>query len=211
MRGGDQPSRQPVCRWPLLLGLCGLLSVQTVAAKRTTERQADRGARSDGGLVYPLYVYPTKAALAGVYRDVISVASIARVAVIVNPDNGDQAACPPNADWAAAIALLRHPNITTLGYVHSAYGKRPLTQVLVLSCAVCARHTLIVCVCALRSTRARLRRTRTAGAWAAYLSTKRPQAHPRSRITQRSQRPSVHRSGTPGTPSYLSASVSVSV
>ena len=150
MRGGDQPSRQPVCRWSLLLvvwpGLCGLLSVESVADKRKTERQTDRGARSDGGLVYPLYVYPTKAALAGVYRDVISVASIARVAVIVNPDNGDQAACPPNADWAAANALLRHPNITTLGYVHSAYGKRPLTQV--LSCSVCARHTRIMCVCA---------------------------------------------------------------
>lgn len=83
---------------------------------------------ASGGLVYPLYVYPTKAAVAGVYRNVVKAAAITPLTVIVNPDNGDQAACPPNTDWAAAIEVLRHPNVTTLGYVHSSYGKRPLAE-----------------------------------------------------------------------------------
>ena len=99
-----------------------LLLVAALAAAATPAAPAAPAA----GLVYPLYVYPDAAALAGVYTDVVKAAAIAPVTVIVNPDNGEQAACPPNSDWAAAVALLRHPNVTTLGYVHSSYGKRPL-------------------------------------------------------------------------------------
>ena len=81
-----------------------------------------------GGIVYPLYVYPTAANLAGIYTTVAKSAATVPITVLLNPDNGDQASCPPNADWAAAIALLAAHNVTTIGYVHSSYGSRPLAE-----------------------------------------------------------------------------------
>ena len=63
----------------------------------------------------------------GSYTAVARAAVTLPVAVIVNPGSGDLASpCPPNADWAAIISLFAaHPNVSTLGYVHSSYGKRP--------------------------------------------------------------------------------------
>ena len=68
--------------------------------------------------------------MAGIYSEVAAAARTLPVTVIINPGNGDQAGpCPPNGDWAAVIALFgAHPNVSTLGYVHSSYGKRPLAE-----------------------------------------------------------------------------------
>jgi hypothetical protein len=79
------------------------------------------------GLVYPLYVYPTKSALDGIFTQVASAASNGvTIYVIVNPGNGDETSCPAVSTWQAAIDLLHKSGVHTIGYVHSSYTKRSL-------------------------------------------------------------------------------------
>lgn len=84
------------------------------------------------GLVVPLYVYPTAAAIEGIYTAVAAAASERlSVTVIVNPDNGNGATCPPPAPWADALAVLAEhggEHLTVIGYVHSNWGKRPRAE-----------------------------------------------------------------------------------
>lgn len=80
------------------------------------------------GLVYPLYVYPLKPALEGIYTQVASARSRGiTLYVIINPGNGDAVSCPANSDWQPAIDLLRQKGVRTIGYVHSSYAHRPLS------------------------------------------------------------------------------------
>lgn len=73
-------------------------------------------------------MYPTAAAVEGVYADVAKAAATVPTVVVINPDNGDQATCPPNSDWLSAIKVLKAGNASLIGYVHSSYGKRPLAE-----------------------------------------------------------------------------------
>lgn len=73
-------------------------------------------------------MYPTASSVKGVYAAVAKAGASVPIVVIINPDNGDQAACPPNADWANAIRTLKAGNVSLIGYVHSSYGKRPFTE-----------------------------------------------------------------------------------
>jgi len=99
--------------------LCALLAITLIATQATAPPM---------GLVYPLYVYPLKAALDGIYTQVSSArAHGITLYVILNPGNGDAVSCPANSDWQPAIDLLKQKGVRTIGYVHSSYAKRALS------------------------------------------------------------------------------------
>jgi len=77
------------------------------------------------GMVVPLYVYPTSAALKSEYRPVVNGTNYVPGWVIVNPNSGTGSTCPPNSDWQAALNILT--NTLNIGYIHSSYGSGNLT------------------------------------------------------------------------------------
>lgn len=81
----------------------------------------------DLNLLIPAYFYPTSSGelvegwktlqeSAQTYTDV-------RHVIVINPNNGVDAASPPNADWQAAIDLFEGlHNVVLIGYVSTDYG-----------------------------------------------------------------------------------------
>ncbi len=80
-------------------------------------------------ILLPLYNYPNHYHPATyLWKRVASANTDVPITAIINPNNGpDQA--PPNRDYQQGLADLRAAKVKTLGYVHTNYGKRSLTEV----------------------------------------------------------------------------------
>ncbi|GAB7349286.1 hypothetical protein MBLNU459_g8431t1 [Dothideomycetes sp. NU459] len=83
-------------------------------------------------ILLPLYIYPGTSASA--WSSVFStVAAYPKVQwqIVINPDSGPGAGSLPDSNYIAGIAKLNHfPNVKTLGYVDTAFTKRPYNDVI---------------------------------------------------------------------------------
>ncbi|KAK0939620.1 hypothetical protein LTR29_008746 [Friedmanniomyces endolithicus] len=74
-----------------------------------------------GFILVPLYIYPFPLSLWQPLFDVATSYPNVTFQAVINVDNGPGATNCPNSDYAPAmVALNSHPNIKTLGYIHSA-------------------------------------------------------------------------------------------
>jgi len=76
----------------------------------------------------PLYMYPS----AGVWQplyDALNNNQQVTFNIIVNPHNGPGGS-PPDSNYISNISLINsYNNVNTLGYVHTSYGKRSLSDI----------------------------------------------------------------------------------
>lgn len=82
-------------------------------------------------ILVPLYLYPESGAWKPLYKQ-ISAHPRVNFTVIVNPNSGPGVSLGvmPNADWITAISSLNaHPNVQTIGYVHTEHATRNISQV----------------------------------------------------------------------------------
>ncbi|KXS13720.1 hypothetical protein M427DRAFT_33693 [Gonapodya prolifera JEL478] len=88
---------------------------------------------SNVGIIFPLYVYPTPEAVAGVWSPVAQASHTVPVIAIVNPNSGPGDSQLPDASYQAAIKAMRSQGngekLLLLGYVALTYGKRPFEEV----------------------------------------------------------------------------------
>jgi hypothetical protein len=81
-----------------------------------------------GGIMIPLYAYPTWwNSKAYVWDDVAAVSNV-NIIAIINPDNGPRPT-KPNADFKKGMAQLKLGKVLTAGYVYTSYGKRSISAV----------------------------------------------------------------------------------
>jgi len=80
-------------------------------------------------ILLPLYIYPNwYEPESYVWSEVVDAAKKVPILAIINPNNGPDGK-PPNQDYARGLQDLNQANITTLGYVYTKYGDRPIVEV----------------------------------------------------------------------------------
>ena len=76
----------------------------------------------------PLYIYPSAGAWQPLY-DALDNNPKVTFDIIVNPHNGPGGS-PPDSNYISNISLINsYNNVNTLGYVHTSYGKRSLSDI----------------------------------------------------------------------------------
>ncbi|QDS69384.1 hypothetical protein FKW77_004551 [Venturia effusa] len=81
-------------------------------------------------VIVPLYIYPGDGAWDPLYEAVEKYPS-KNFTVIINPNSGPGATTTPNQDFYPAIQKLNaFANVKTVGYIHTAYGTRDISDVL---------------------------------------------------------------------------------
>lgn len=76
----------------------------------------------------PLYMYPSAGTWQPLY-DALNKNPQVIFDVIINPNNGPEGSTP-NSDYIANISLINsYNNVNMLGYVHTSYGNRSLTDI----------------------------------------------------------------------------------
>eukprot|EP00124_Ichthyophonus_hoferi_P003555 Ihof_evm2s313 gene=Ihof_evmTU2s313 len=77
----------------------------------------------------PFYVYPTIWEDSNAWKTLVETAanSRAKIIAVVNPNNGpgDEV----NSDYVTGIAMLREADIEVIGYIHTSYAQKPLSDV----------------------------------------------------------------------------------
>jgi hypothetical protein len=123
----------------IAIGLAVLVMTCTFVAgpgKVTGEITARNGFLPQGAvitptlqLLIPLYSYPSWAEPdIYLWDEVITASKRIPVTAIINPNSGPGGG-PPNSDYQVGLAMLRSACITMVGYVHTDYGNRGLSQV----------------------------------------------------------------------------------
>ncbi|KAF3906581.1 Spherulin-4 [Dactylellina cionopaga] len=81
-------------------------------------------------ILFPLYIYPDPGCWDRVFT-VVSRHPEQHFTLVINPNSGPGTDKFPDAEYTDAIAKLNvYKNVTLIGYVHTTYGTRDLTQVI---------------------------------------------------------------------------------
>jgi len=96
----------------------------TVAATHAPTTAPSGGSGCSGGMkmLVPLYVYPGSS-----WNTVISGAASVPTIAIINPDSGPGGA--PDSSYTSYMQQMANAGITMIGYVHTSYGARSLSDV----------------------------------------------------------------------------------
>lgn len=79
---------------------------------------------------FPLYIYPSGSALNPLYNAIVSTPLLQYI-IIINPNSGPGTTSCPSSDYITAIDKLnKYPNVLLLGYTHTSYTARPVSNVL---------------------------------------------------------------------------------
>ncbi|KAF3098528.1 hypothetical protein TWF102_006085 [Orbilia oligospora] len=81
-------------------------------------------------ILFPLYIYPDPGCWDRVFT-AVSKHPAQHFTFVINPNSGPGPEKFPDAEYTDAIAKLNvYKNVTLIGYVHTTYGTRDLTQVI---------------------------------------------------------------------------------
>ncbi|KAF3225520.1 hypothetical protein TWF191_005224 [Orbilia oligospora] len=81
-------------------------------------------------ILFPLYIYPDPGCWDRVFT-AVSKHPAQHFTFVINPNSGPGPERFPDAEYTDAIAKLNvYKNVTLIGYVHTTYGTRDLTQVI---------------------------------------------------------------------------------
>ena len=80
-------------------------------------------------ILLPLYIYPNWYEPDNyAWSQVVTAAKQVPIVAIINPNNGPDGN-PPNQDYARGLEDLKQADVTTIGYVYTQYGDRPIAEV----------------------------------------------------------------------------------
>ena len=80
-------------------------------------------------ILLPLYIYPNWYEPDNyTWSQVVAAAQRVPIVAIINPNNGPDGN-PPNSDYAKGLKDLKQADVTTIGYVYTKYGDRPIAEV----------------------------------------------------------------------------------
>ena len=80
-------------------------------------------------ILLPLYIYPNWYEPDNyTWSQVVTAAKQVPIVAIINPNNGPDGN-PPNEDYARGLEDLKQAEVTTIGYVYTKYGDRPIAEV----------------------------------------------------------------------------------
>ena len=80
-------------------------------------------------ILLPLYSYPNWYEPDNyIWSQVVTAAKQVPIVAIINPNNGPDGN-PPNEDYARGLEDLKQADVTTIGYVYTQYGDRPIAEV----------------------------------------------------------------------------------
>ena len=110
-----------------------VVSCQQYSAREkphTVEPHQSQVAKSNSlKILLPLYIYPNWYEPDNyTWSQVVTAAKRIPIVAIINPNNGPDGN-PPNRDYARGLEDLKQADVTTIGYVHTQYGDRPIAEV----------------------------------------------------------------------------------
>ncbi|KAK6519447.1 hypothetical protein TWF281_003281 [Arthrobotrys megalospora] len=108
-----------------------ILSAPFTCCAGRRKHQPSKPSNSNGtSILFPLYIYPDPGCWDRVFT-AVSRHPTQHFTFVINPNSGPGPEKFPDAEYTDGIAKLNvYKNVTLIGYVHTAYGNRDLTQVI---------------------------------------------------------------------------------
>jgi len=98
----------------------------TSSSSVTSSTSTSSVSQSSVGVVVPLYTYPTDSSWSTLILAKQTYPSVPIIAII-NPNSG--AGSSIDSNYVTGISDLKNPGIVVLGYVHTSYGSRDISQI----------------------------------------------------------------------------------